>query len=272
MTLRGNDIKYPEDSSSGFEGMTIYWNSPKSRFPDFNSEGHLDKKWWDCGRIDGREDGNNDAVYTGTDAVTSAATTAIVSGRVSVAGRDADNEPVSTATSTVTSTEGLCLYISSDNSITSSEQNYRVTYSYNAVVQVSFDPTGSAAAYNGQLQVGSNFSVETIVDKNNGGIRQVFSNRDSSLVPTDGTGLINDDVPLVTVEEVGKYRYWDVNIDGYPERTYNSRTVNDDDVTVSIVSTFETHECETWTLRPGNWRMSVLQWLHRHCMQFAECN
>jgi len=231
LSMRENDIKYPEDQADGYEGLTIYWNSPASRYPDFASEGHLDKKWWDCGRIDGREDQNNDGLYTGTDSDTTQTTTTAVSGRVSVDG-----------TGAVKSTEGLCLYISSGNSITTASENYKVTYSYNSKIMVDLTDDDSSWYY-GQLQVGSSFSVETILEQDNGEVEMVFSTVDGNGIPMDGSGLIDADVPLVTVEEVGKYRYWDVNIDGYPEQTYNTRSVREGETTVDITSTFETHEC-----------------------------
>merc|ERR1712185_178258 len=40
-TLRSADIKYP---SAQYEGKALFWQSPRTRYPDFNSNGDLDKK------------------------------------------------------------------------------------------------------------------------------------------------------------------------------------------------------------------------------------
>merc|ERR1711937_223241 len=204
VTYRSQDIKYPSDS---YEGKALYWQSPRTRFPDFNSNANPDKKWHDCGRIDGTEDINNDAVSQAGP------------GRASVAATK----------DLVHSTEGLCLYISSGNKITT-EKNYRVTYMYNADVYYTNGPGAAVVAFQGQTQVGESVSVVT-TDASGAGTQ--------SFVGTPSADqLINGEEAIVTVEEVGLYRYWDVNDDGYPERSYQSCTAAG-----VCTSTFETHEC-----------------------------
>lgn len=209
-TLRNNDIKYP---SAQYEGKALYWQSPRTRYPDFNSNGDLDKKWHDCGRIDATEDVNKDgATQAGPGRANKAAT-----------GDDL-----------VHSTEGLCLYISTANKIT---KNFRVTYMYNAKVLSKLTAaTDSADAvatvgFIGQTQYGESVSVKTTALNTLG--TQSFLDADVL-----SSNLIGGEEPLVTVEEVGLYRYWDVNVDGYPERSYNTGADP-----ASPVSTFETHEC-----------------------------
>jgi len=221
---RDEDIKYPTDT---YEGFTQYWNSPSSRYPDFNSNGHQDKKWWDCGRIDGKEDVNRDTVFTGT-TVTDDVTTASA-GRISRGDATRD-----TPTDSVVSTEGLCVYVSSKNYMS---ENYKITYSYNSHI---FRDLGTVAlsspSYFGALQVGQSHDVTSSLQPS----------PDASILQTwkgdaPDTGLIGDLVPLVTVENVGLYRYWDVNTDGYPARSYqvNSGVFGDD----MISSTFSTSVC-----------------------------
>lgn len=41
-----------------------------------------------------------------------------------------------------------------------------------------------------------------------------------SEVDTFGSGLLSTEFPFVTVEEVGKFRFWDTTVDGYPERVF----------------------------------------------------
>merc|ERR1719261_2415399 len=101
--LRANDIKYP---SANIEGKALYWESPRTRYPDFNSNGDQDKQWQDCGRVDDNEDVNSDGT--------------LLKGR----GRANKGKGLADGTAAaasapydVSSTEGLCLYISSDNKV-----------------------------------------------------------------------------------------------------------------------------------------------------------
>merc|ERR1712224_127366 len=98
------------------------------------SNANPDKKWHDCGRIDGTEDINNDAI------------TQAGPGKASIA----------VTKDLVHSTEGLCLYISSGNKITTTK-NYRVTYMYNADVYYTNGPGAANIGFKGQTQVGESF-------------------------------------------------------------------------------------------------------------------
>lgn len=208
ITYRSQDIKYP---STDYEGKALYWQSPRTRFPDFNSNSNPDKKWHDCGRIDGKEDINNDAIeQEGPGKASIAATKDLVH-----------------------STEGLCLYISSGNKITTAK-NYRVTYMYNADVYYTNGPGASVKSFKGQTQVGE--SIPVITTDAAGAGTQAFADEDTAIIHADS--LINGEEAIVTVEEVGLYRYWDVNVDGYPERSYQSCTASG-----HCTSTFEVHEC-----------------------------
>jgi hypothetical protein len=225
-TANTGDIKYPEADTiatatdtvaknAGYSGQTTFWNSPRTRYPDFNSLSDPDKKWWDCGRIDNKEDVNVDgAALAGPGRISASALT------------DARGDKVVSA-------EGLCLYISSNNKIVT---NYVVTYSYAA--DIFTDATDAVAVYEGQTQIGTSVSVHT---KHLATGVQGWG-PDVGNEETAPSNLINGLVPLVTVEEVGLYRYWDVNVDGYPALTYakqDSDVIGDN----TLVSTYEADPC-----------------------------
>jgi hypothetical protein len=111
-----------------------------------------------------------------------------------------------------------------------------VTYSYAA--DIFTDDNDAVAVYEGQTQIGTSVSVHT---KHLATGVQGWG-PDVGNEETAPSNLINGLVPLVTVEEVGLYRYWDVNVDGYPALTYakqDSDVIGDN----TLVSTYEADPC-----------------------------
>merc|ERR1711871_1667837 len=149
---------YQPESGSG---ITKYWESTKTRFPDFtNSE------FASCGQV----------------------------------------MQLDTAASNDMAAEGLCIFISSSNKVNT---NYVVTYNTNPVVTVT--DTGVDTSYNAETMTGYSTSIERTAratgKASNGDLDAKVT------VLNQGTYIDGTMIPVVTVEEVGHHRYWDVNID-----------------------------------------------------------
>jgi len=135
--------------------------------------------------------------------------------------------------------EGLCIFISSGNKV---ESNYIVTFSYNTEIKLNNTET-----YWTETRSGTSTSIE----------RTAISTGKASdpteaepfipgfVVLEAGTMVESTMIPLVTVEEVGMHRYWDVNIDGYPEKDYAGFTT--DECSRRGLCDYETGECQCFS-------------------------
>ena len=197
-------LRYPystdSNANTGFQpssgsGMTKYWESSGSRFPDFtNSE------FAECGQI----------------------------------------MQLDTAVSADMAAEGLCIFISTSNKVRDGA-NFVVTYSTNPEVSVTDGTT--ATMYSAMTMTGYSTSV----------VRSGLATGTAAAGDLDamvevlsaGTMIDGSKIPVVTVEEVGHHRYWDVNIDGYPKMSYTG--FNADECSRRGLCDYESGECQCFS-------------------------
>ena len=136
------------------------------------------------------------------------------------------------------SAEGLCIFISSSNKVTT---NYAVTYSTNP--EVSVTTGGVESVYSAQTMTGYSTSITRTA---------MATGRPKSdtyvagfTVDSAGTYIDGTTIPVVTVEEVGKHRYWDVNIDGYPKKDYAG--FSSDECSRRGLCDYESGECQCFS-------------------------
>jgi len=135
--------------------------------------------------------------------------------------------------------EGLCIFISSSNKVTT---NYVVTYNTNPTVFVQTSATVNST-YAAQTMTGYSTSIERSAVAT-GDVKT--SDLDPNyIVLSQGTYIDGTEIPVVTVEEVGHHRYWDVNIDGYPEQSYTGFNV--DECSRRGLCDYESGECQCFS-------------------------
>jgi len=134
--------------------------------------------------------------------------------------------------------EGLCIFIASSNKIS---DNYVVTYTTNPLVTLS-DGT-STTEYKAQSMTGYSTSIKRASAPTG---TPLSNNYVSNYQVLDaGTYIDGTMIPVVTVEEVGIHRYWDVNIDGYPKQSYTG--FNSDECSRRGLCDYETGECQCFS-------------------------
>lgn len=131
--------------------------------------------------------------------------------------------------------EGLCIFVSTSRKLTS---NFVITYNTNPTITVS-----DGTSYLAETMTGYSSNIErTAVATGksiNGDLVPGFSIIDQGTL-IEGTGI-----PVVTVEEVGANRYWDVNLDGYPSLSYTG--FNTDECSRRGLCDYETGECQCFS-------------------------
>lgn len=136
--------------------------------------------------------------------------------------------------------EGLCIFISSTNKVTT---NYVVTYTTNPIISVTDDGGTTHTTYKAQTQTGYSTSItRTAVatgSPSGGDLVPNFS------VISAGTMIEGTTIPVVTVEDVGEHRYWDVNIDGIPKKSYTG--FNSDECSRRGLCDYESGECQCFS-------------------------
>jgi len=103
--------------------------------------------------------------------------------------------------------EGLCLFVRSPY-LTEEDELLQVRFAYHDGVTDLDTNTNPLSAQQQKEWTGTSSTLTrdttTLVSE----------------VDTFGSGLLSTEFPFVTVEEVGKFRFWDTTVDGYPERVF----------------------------------------------------
>jgi len=135
--------------------------------------------------------------------------------------------------------EGLCIFISTSNSVS---ENFVVTYNTNPTITVT-DATAVDTSYRGETITGYSTSIQRTAAATGSAALGI----DVSLTVLEAGTMIDDvtPIPIVTVEEVGEHRYWDVNIDGYPKLSYTGFVT--DECSRRGLCDYESGECQCFS-------------------------